>query len=497
MENKPGILNAVIGDKKKFLLVIILLIFFSLLLNVVLYIGGFFSISADESGRTLLAYEWLRGGYKEAPTWLPFYTIVIGYGIKIFADLFWAPRIVATFFCVLSFASFIWLAHQLFKDKYVTLLSAIIALFFPTRVILGAVPLSESMYYFFIFSGIALFTMWLRSRWDHNLILSAVAFAVSSSIRYEGWFFSAALVLILIIFKKLKVKEISIVNILLISMIGFAFPLYWFLFQTNISGNPLQFFEDASRGYENAQGITFFTILKNNYLGRFIHHNLIYFCFPGLISLSYFFVRDSLIRRWVSFTLLAFIPLVILSFFGIGIPTHNIWRVPELWNILLIPFTAYFIKNIRSFEIKYLKHLQNVKIPLLLTLLLIYYSFHIYRLMGIDAFTKEELKVGRYVERNLMVNETNKILIEIPDWSYLNIIVASNKPGLFVWNSDYNPKKKGNEIINKESKINFEELSNRRIKYLLLKSEGLKSKVMSNPFFREKKVFKEWSVFEL
>lgn len=497
MDNKPDIFSAVINDKKKFLLAILLLIFISILLNPILYLCGFYSISADESGRTLLAYHWLHGGYKETPTWLPFYTVVIGNGLKIISDLFWTPRIICSLFGVLSYVAFIWLAHELFKDKYITLLSAVIALLFPTRVILSAVPLSESMYYFFIFSGIALFTMWLRSVWDHYLILTAVVFAVSSSIRYEGWFFSASLVIILIIFKKLRVKEISVANIFLITLVGLAFPLYWFLFQANISGNPLQFFDDATRGYKNAQGITIFTILKNNYLFRFIHHNLIYICFPGLVSLGYFFVSESLIRRWVSFILLPFIPLVLLSFAGIGIPTHNIWRVPELWNILLIPFTAHFIKNIGSFEIKYLKKLQKVKIPLLLAILLVYYSFHIYRLIGIDAFTKEDFRAGRYVEKNLMVNETNKVLIEVPDWSYLNVMVASDKPDMFVLNSDSNPKIKEDEIISKDQKINFEQLSNKHIKYVLLKSKDLKSKAIGNPFLKEKKAFKNWSIFEL
>ena len=497
MDNKPGIFSTIINDKKKFFLAIFLLILISILLNPLLYLCGCYSISADESGRTLLAYHWLHGGYKETPTWLPFYTVVVGNGLKVIYDLFWTPRIICSFFGVLAFASFIWLSHQLFKDRYITLLSAVIALFFPTRVILSAVPLSESMYYFFIFSGIALFTMWLRSVWDHYLILSAVAFAVSSSIRYEGWFFSASLVVILIIFRKLRVKEISFANILLITLVGLAFPLYWFLFQTNISGNPLQFFDDATRGYKNAQGITIFSIIKNNYLFRFIHHNLIYICFPGLISLGYFFARESLIRRWVGFILLPFILLVFLSFAGIGIATHNIWRVPELWNILLIPFTAHFIKNIGSFEIKYLRKLQKVKIPLIITILLIYYSFHIYRLMGIDAFTREDLRTGRYIENNLMVNETNKILIEVPDWSYLNVIVASNKPDMFVLNSNSNPKIKKDEIISDSQKINFEELSNKHIKYVLLKSEDLKKRAMSNPFLKEKKAFNDWSVFEL
>ena len=74
--------------------------------------------------------------------------------------------------------------------------------------------------------------------------------------------------------------------------------------------------------------------------------------------------------------------------------------------------------------------------------------------------------------------------------------MASNKPEFFVWNSDFNPKIKGNEVINKD-KIELEELSGRHIKYLILKSEELKNKVVSNPFFKKKEDFSQWSVFEL
>jgi len=492
------LISRILDNKKKFITALLFLIIVSAGLNAILYFAGFFSISADESGRTLLAYEWINEGYSETPTWLPFHTIVMGFGIKIFPDLFWTPRIIGSLFGVSAFISFIWLTHQLFKDRYITLLSSVVALFFPTRVILSAVPLSESMFLFFIFSGIALFIIWLKSEWDHNLFLSVLVISISTSIRYEGWFFSIALISVLIIVKKLKVKNVSIANFFIIGFISFAFPLYWLLFQANISGNPFQFFQDASRGYENAEGITLFTILKNNYLTRFVHHNIIYLCFPGVVASFYLLFRDSAIRKFLILLLIAFIPLTIMSFTGRGVPTHNIWRVTELWNILLIPFTVFFIKNLQLFEFKYLKHLQKIKIPLLIVLILIYYSFHVYRLMGIDAFTKEELKIGRYVEANLIeVDSEKKILIEVPDWSYINIIVASNKPEMFVRNSDFNPKIKGNEILSQDYKINFDELSNRDIKFLLLKSKELKDKVKDNPFFKMKKPFLEWTIFEL
>ncbi len=73
----------------------------------------------------------------------------------------------------------------------------------------------------------------------------------------------------------------------------------------------------------------------------------------------------------MSLILIPFILLVLISLTGRGIPTHNVWRIPELWNILLIPFTAYFIKNLDSFEIKYLKNLRKSAVPSIIIVVLI------------------------------------------------------------------------------------------------------------------------------
>jgi 4-amino-4-deoxy-L-arabinose transferase-like glycosyltransferase len=503
MEN--NLLERIISKNRNFILALLFLLFISIILNVILYYAGFFSISADESGRTVHAYKWINGLYNGIPTWLPFHTIVVGYGLKLFPDLFWTPRIIISFFGVLAFVSFIWLAHELFKDRYITLLSAVIALFFPTRVILSTVPLSESMYFFFIFSGIALFTRWLRNNQNYLLILSAASFAISSSVRYEGWLFMASLILVLIIFRRLKSINVSLKNIIVVSLIGLVFPLYWFTFQAAVSDNPLHFLYDVNRNFEHSVGISFVSILKHNYLTRFVHHNLIYICFPGIVILAYLFLRDGIIRKWMLLSSLAFIPLILVSFFGKGIPTHNIWRAPDLWNILLIPFVAYFLKNINSFvsettfgESKFLKSLKKGIVPLIIIVMLIYYSFHIYRYAKDDNFSKDELRIGRYIEKNLIdAAPGSKILIEVPDWSYLHIIIASNNPEKFIKNfQSGNPRIMRDPVISDESSTDLAELSDRRIKYILLKSEELINKIKLNPFFKSKKEFKEWVVFE-
>ncbi len=474
------------------------IILLSVGLNIIVFYSGLFSISADESGRTIQAYQWISGTYKGIPTWLPFYTITIGYALKFFPDLFVTPRIIISFFGLLAFISLVWSAHELFKDRYVTLLTALITLFFPTRVVLSSVPLSESMFYFFVFTGIALFTRWLNTKNTKYILFAAVSFAFSSSVRYEGWVLSGVFVLVLILLKRLRSERIKNDLILFTLLICFAFPMYWLIYQSDMTGNPLNFFFDVNKHYEKSQGITLFSIIKNNYLTRFLHHNIIYLCFPGLITLGYLFLRDSKIRKWVSLPLLAFIPLVFISLTGRGVPTHNIWRIPELWNILLLPFTAYFISNINSFNIKYFKNLKRPVVLILLLVILLYYTLQIFRYKDEANFTKSELRVGQYAEEYLIKkNDNNKILIEVPDWSFLHIAVASNNPGAFIKSTEGGVTKiRRNQTITDSSSTGRNNLIDKHINYVMVKTSKLQKVDNHKSYLKKKKEIEGWSVYE-
>lgn len=489
----------IINNKKNFLLFLLIIIFSSLVLNVCVYFAGIYSISADESGRTILAYKWIKGFYTGAPSWLPFYTIVTGYVIKIFPDLFVTPRLLISFFGVLAFISLIWLTQELFKDRYITLLSSIIVLFFPSRVILSSVPLSESMFFFFVLTGIAFFTRWLNKKNNILLIPASLSFALSSTVRYEGWIFSAVFIFVLIIFKRLRAANIKPALIWLTVFIGLAFPVYWLIYQADVSGHPLQFFYDMNKHYERSQGITLPSILKNNYLTRFIHHNIIYLCFPGLFMLGYLFLRDNRIRKWVSLPLLVFIPLTLISFTGRGVPTHNIWRIPELWNILLIPFTVYFIININSFNAKYFKNLKSSSISLIIPLMLIYYLVFIYNFKSEINFTKEELRIGEYIEQYIISREPDsKILIETLDWSFLHIAVASDHPENFIKSTEGgNPEIRRNQSIADSSNTDIKDLNEKKIKYIMIKTPAFKKRIKNTSLFAEIKSFNEWSVYKI
>ncbi len=114
-------------------------------------------------------------------------------------------------------------------------------------------------------------------------------------------------------------------------------------------------------------------------------------------------------------------------------------------------------------------------------------------------FTKEELKIGRYVEQNLIESDpASKILIEVPDWSYLHIIAASNHPENFIKSLEgSNPRLVRNPTITDTSSINLAELTENNIRFILVKSLELKNKIQNNPFFKRIKNFKEWSLYEI
>lgn len=71
--------------------------------HIYLYQSGFYSISADECGRTMEAYDWFKNGRLGPSPWLPFYRLVVGLGLMAWPDLFVTPRIVGFLFGLISF----------------------------------------------------------------------------------------------------------------------------------------------------------------------------------------------------------------------------------------------------------------------------------------------------------------------------------------------------------------------------------------------------------
>ncbi|HVO74562.1 MAG TPA: phospholipid carrier-dependent glycosyltransferase [Ignavibacteriaceae bacterium] len=126
-------------------------------IQVFIYASGHYSISSDESARTLAAYRWYSTKIIPIEVWLPMHSIILGYSLEIKKDLIASPRAVSLLFGILSIAALALLTNSLFKNKIITLTAALLNIFLPERIILTAVPLPEIIFIFFILSGSVFF----------------------------------------------------------------------------------------------------------------------------------------------------------------------------------------------------------------------------------------------------------------------------------------------------------------------------------------------------
>jgi len=106
------------------------IILFSLGIQAFLFSKGFYSISADERGRTLHAYKWVIGEDQTGTSRLPFYSIMVGSVLKLWPNLFLAPRLVGSIFGFLSLVSIMWLSHEIFHNKTITFFAAFLGCIF-------------------------------------------------------------------------------------------------------------------------------------------------------------------------------------------------------------------------------------------------------------------------------------------------------------------------------------------------------------------------------
>ena len=119
---------------------------------------------------------------------------------------------------------------------------------------------------------------------------------------------------------------------------------------------------------------------------------------------------------------------------GIAVPSHNFWRVPSLWNILLIPFFSYFIITISNYFTKkeFLKYIVVAILTISVLCLNFIISFH---RTSDSRFTKHDMNVGKYIEKVLKKNSDSKVLIDTSNWQFANVRIASQYPHHFIFNT--------------------------------------------------------------
>lgn len=225
----------------------------------ILLSSGYRWLSADDFCRTVKSYEWLQNPVVNSGVWLTPHFWINGIVMYFVKDLFAAALIVNFLFSALT-VPFFYKAIQMSFDRKTAFFSTLIFCFFPFQVWLSISGLPESVFFFFVITGIYFFMKWkFDGELTVYLFLSAFSFAFSNGFRYEGWLFSAAFAMLtmLDILKEKKLTK-KIVKNIFISLISFT-TIAWWLIQNYVDhGNVFFFAEETTKIFKEFNTAGFF-----------------------------------------------------------------------------------------------------------------------------------------------------------------------------------------------------------------------------------------------
>lgn len=468
-------------------------------IHALLLLKGFYSATLDESGRTLDAYNWVKGNTPLATVWLPFYKVIVGGALTVVPDLVVAPRVVSFLFGIGALGAIVWLARVLFSNTTTTLLTGLIAAVLPQRVVLSIAPLAEIMFISVMTLAMGFLARWLLLGRQRDLWLSAGLIAVGSSVRYEGWIFAGvfALWLLLLSVRKTGNSAVNLVPAAGAILVSFSFVGFWVLLHLVENGRPFGFIADTTGRYVLIHGDSLSSLLLNNPLTQFVLQNAWTLNILGVFSLAF------AVRQRAIFTIAALVPFAALlavslvALLGKGMPTHGFWRIPALWSVLLIPFTANGIASLLDAPHR-LKKLRTIAGVAILACLLGLCMKGTLAMTGRSAFSRDDLAVGRFVQREFSQStRPHRVLIESDIWDYVNVMIASQHPEWFILNSGFDPTEHKDPLLAAEAPFDATKLQQMDVALLVFRREDYTDYLNGRPGIRKLSAFGPWTVYAL
>jgi len=440
--------------------------------------SGYRWLSADDFCRTVKSFEWLQRPVIDSGVWLTPHFWINGFVMLFVKDLFIAASIVNFIFSGLTVIYFYSVVRLSFGMK-TAFFSALIFSLFPFQVWLSISGLPESVFFFFIIAGIYYFIRWkFYGQLKIYLLLSAISFALSNGFRYEGWLFSAVLVL-LILFDAVIERKFTkrVLTNLLIALISFT-TIFWWLIQNYIDHKNVFFFaEETTKIFKEFNSAGF--------LQRLVQYpTFIFFIAPITtlfsIKTSYDTLKSpgfSKIKIFLLFNLLELCLLTLQGILGTG-GTNMISRYIVINAMLLIPFAVK-----QAFEFRRILSVTFLAAVLLINIL---WSFYYPQ-----PFREDTFEVGgllRDIENENYTGDNGKIYFEEVQGYYdvFAVQALSNNPSKFIL-GDF-PTIKSIEKKNKrgkkqptEEELNILELKNylekNNIKLAVVKSDSYTDKL--------------------
>jgi hypothetical protein len=453
------------------------------------YAAGFYAISWDEAGRSIDAFNWRHdSAVLRAGVWLPGHRMLLGSALALYPDLFITPRVVTFGFGILALALITGLAAELFGDGRVTATTALLAALFTPRVVLALAPLSCTPFCCAIVAAMIAVARWLAAPTRARLLLAALAFAVATTIRYEGWVFAATFgALVLVSGRRRRVTSIDVAAT---AAIMSAFPLLWLSVQSAERGAALAFLPSASAPYDD-----WHQVWRKNPLTEFLVINALTLNLIGLVSAVQRARSDPRLRAWL---FVAAMPLLLVGLwllFGKRAQSGPSWRMVGVWSLLLLPFTADVVIGLtRRLSPAARRPAAAVAIGVL-ALVSVGATYRMWQ-QSRRAFPEVHRTMGRDLNAWLAGHPGARVLIDTSKYDHLNVLVASQRPDAFVPNSPAQRPDDPTAIIAAGRTVPLDELQRRGIERLLFRSPNLRQILESEPGLRRIADYGDWATYE-
>ncbi|HYZ33502.1 MAG TPA: glycosyltransferase family 39 protein [Crenalkalicoccus sp.] len=415
----------------------------ALLLHLGLMLAGFYRVEADESARSLLAWELSWRNALEPWIWPPFYKIVVGLFLDAYADVFVGPRILVALAGAATVAVLAGLALALFRDRLTAVVAAALAVVVPDQLIPGTVPLSD-IYYFLAMVGASLCLLrWLQEGRTSRLLLGCVLIAIAETVRFEAIFFGLVLGLFLV-WRLLVSRGIGPGAFAAAGALLGGFPLFWVVDSwlwygslENLGITGQQYLAIYGPDYGRAA-----RELPAVHLLRGLAWNPPLLL--GFAAMLWHARLDPAVRRWVwlLWLPLPLISLVILA--TLSITQAASWRTAGLWILLMVPFEAWALVRLAA---RLGRDASRRRVlSLLLAAALVPPVLRSAKLVRSGMFNwesghrREERPLGLQLREELRRLGGGRVLLDsLDNYDYLDVLTGSSAPDRFVLTADAPP----------------------------------------------------------
>ncbi len=479
--------------------VITSLIGFKLIFQLILIRSGLKWLTADDYSRTVISWDWLQSPRIYSGVWLSPHFWLNGLFMWLFKDLTLAPVIVSTLFSVLTLV-YLYLLFEKIFTKNVAIISCLLYAVFPFQVWLSVSAMPEPPFFFFITACFYYFVMWyneeqMRSRRHLYLILAAISLNAANILRYEGWFFTIAFVVMALIlsYKKHRLTKTTFINFS-ISLISYMSIVWWLYLNWHDYGDPFFFIRETTKIYSGLSSAGF--------LQRSIQYPFFIFYIAPITTIlglwkiiqtvrnkrNGFLGNFTLMRIFLLFNLIELVLLMFSGIVGSG-GTNMISRYIVLNSILFFPFAIWQLSDFR----KYILIGGSVTMIVVNIVWSFYYQ---------QAYREDTYEVANLTKRLIDINylePEDKIYFEMLQGYYdiYPLQVISNDPSRF--NSDTIPtyfavdppvsKKTSKKKEEEQLKLNILEIrkfiEQKKIKLFIVRSDLLIDKLNKLSFKSE------------